>query len=127
MEIFNFPYHRTRTAYPENGVRIKFGGNYTFATEPDAPDDRTFTLEMVGIQWFVDTNDAVDLSQEPTRNAGVLENFYKVHGLWKSFIYPHPTAGNVVVKFAKPLNLPYGIFNGNGVCEDFELELVEQP
>ena len=56
-----------------------------------------------------------------------LEDFYKAHRLWKSFIYKHPIHKDVVVKFNKPLKVPDGIPKGNGVSKPFSVELIEMP
>lgn len=46
METFNFPYHTYRTEYPESGSRIQMGGGYIFASPPNGPDLRRFTLNF---------------------------------------------------------------------------------
>lgn len=127
METFDFPYHRQRTKYPENGVRAQFGGGYNFSAAPDAPDQRIFALEMSGMKFYADNAGVIDRSIYPDRNAAVLEDFYKAHGLWKSFLYPHPVHGDLVVKFKNPLDLPYGEKGGDGLLPTFEIELLEQP
>ena len=126
-ERFDFPYHTFRTIYPESGTRVQFGKGYVFAARPDSPVQRRFVLKMTGMQYFVGENDEIDTETMPQRNMGRLQAFYEEHELWKSFVYPHPVLGDVLVKFNKPLDIPEGIIGGNGVLPEFEIELIEQP
>lgn len=129
METFVWSHHKFETSYPDSSVRVQFGKSYTFAAPPDAPDQRTFKLHFKGFKYYVDPDTHL---VEATTNADLnnmlaLEQFYQTHRLFEKFIYPHPVHGNIVVRFAKPLAVPKGNEGGNGVLEDFSLELVEQP
>lgn len=127
METFDFPYHVFSTDYPESSLRVQFGKSWEFTAEPDAPDQRIFKLDFEGMEYFTDAGGAVSASIAPQRNMLALEQFYQRHRQWKSFIYPHPVYGNVVVKFQMPLRTPKGVKKGNGVVEKFEISLIEQP
>ena len=58
-EIFDFPYHRANTSYPE-GPSVQFGSGWIYTAKPNAPDQRRFELSFPeGMQYFfVDTQDA---------------------------------------------------------------------
>lgn len=125
MQLFDFPYHKFRTEYPESGNRVQLGGNYVFTAPPNGPDLRRITLKFETMKYYLDIDGGIDLSPTPQINMAVLEAFYNFHKLHKSFIYPHPVYGNMEVKFFSPLKIPEGITNGGGALGDFEIELVE--
>jgi len=92
MDTFNFPYHRVSTKEPANGFQISFGNGYTFTSDPEAPDQRVFTLYFTGLQWYVSDADG---SINATKNASInnmmaLYNFYKTQRLNKTFVYSCP-------------------------------------
>lgn len=118
--------HRYSTAYAE-GDRVELGGSYMFAAEPDGPDQRVFTLYFDTMFYFTDSSGQLDKTVRPDINFGAFEDFYKSHRLWKTFTYNHPIYGQLAVKFAKPLETPKGLANGNGALESFSIDLVEIP
>ena len=61
----------------------------------------------------------------PTRNAGRLLEFYQAHRLWDSFIIWHEYLGSIRVRFNKPIRLPAGKPDSNGLCDPIEVELIE--
>ena len=124
---FPWIYHRYSTKYPESGNRLELGGSYQFSSEPDGPDQRIFTLYFETMCYFTDASGAIDATVSPEINFAALENFYKTHRLWKSFLYDHPVYGQVTVKFSKPLEIPKGIMGGFGSLEPFTIELIEIP
>lgn len=123
---FNYPNHKFSTKYPE-GTRIKLGGGYDYTPEPSAPDQRIFSLKFESMRWFTYANGVVDRVSNATINLGHLENFYQQNRMHGEFTYPHPVYGNVICKFARPLEIPVGKSSGNGWVEGFEVELVEVP
>lgn len=129
METFNFPYHRVSTDYPESSTRIQFGKGWEFASAPDAPDQRIFKLSFRGFKYYVNpsTGEIDTTTNANVNNLAALEAFYQAHRQHGKFIYPHPVYGNVVVRFRTPLRIPEGRPGGNGVVEDFTIELIEQP
>jgi hypothetical protein len=127
LQTFNFPYHTFETINPETGFRGQFGGAYMFTAPPDAPDVRTFKLGFNGMQFFTNSDNSFNTTTEAKRNMKAMIDFYHAHKLHLSFHYDHPVYGQLEVKFNKPLPEPKGIKNGNGMVEDFEVELVEIP
>jgi hypothetical protein len=127
MDTFSFPFHRVSHEWPQNSTQVAFGGGYLWASEPNAPAQRKFTLKMGGMQWFVDDEGAPDKDTAPDRNLGLLDDFYAVHQLWQSFVYPHPYYGNITVKFQSPLKLPDPMAGGGGVVPEFDITFIEQP
>lgn len=127
MAIFNFPYHKQSTEYPESGYRAKLGNSYTFTAPPIAPDTRTFTLTFATMRWFTNTDGSVNLVPAPGINLGLLYQFYEQHKLYAVFFYDHPMFGRLPCRFNKPLKIPKGLTNGDGAVEAFDLEFIEAP
>jgi hypothetical protein len=126
--LFDFPHHALETEYPENSARMRFGRGYEFAATPETgPVQRKFLLYFEGMRWFTTPAGTVDLQTLPRQNLGRLEEFYRLHQLWKVFWYPHPLEGNLTVRFARPLKLPRVLKGGFGVAAGFDVELIEQP
>jgi phage-related protein len=130
VDTFNFPYHTSpETAYPDNGVRVQLGGGYVFTSEPDAPDQRIWALTFTGYKYYVsDDGTALDLDTNAAIcNLGVLEAFYRAHGTWKAFNYPHPNpaVGTVLVRFNVPLKVPKGLPGADGMVGEFDIQLIE--
>lgn len=127
METFDFPYHRVSTTNPESGTRVQLGQSYVFAAPPTSPDQRIFNLSFETMKYFTDEFGGLDENIAPQLNMLTLTRFYQEHKLHKSFLYPHPVHGTVVVKFSKPLVEPMGRPGGTGATESFEIELIEMP
>lgn len=125
MQTFDFPFHAESTEYPESGSRIQLGGGYIFSAPPNGPDLRRFRLSFPTMFYYVDSSGDIDLDERPQLNMAVLEEFYKAHKLYKTFIYPHPKYGDTLVQFHSPLKIPEGIKGGNGALKDITIELVE--
>lgn len=127
MDIFDFPYHTVRTEYPKSSDSMQLGGAYEFVAKPVAPDQRVFVLTFPTMQYYLASNGTVDTTTNPQINYRVLQLFYEKQRLYQTFTYPHPVLGNIVVRFAEPLQDPEGIPGGNGAVKQFEIKLKEQP
>lgn len=127
MKTFSFPNHRQKAKYPESSTRLVLGGGYVFASEPVAPDHRTFTLIFPkGYKYFLNGDGTLDITTNADKNNfGAIEIFYQEHKLHLPFTYPHPIWGPLKVRFNKPLETPDGVPNGDGAVENFELEIIE--
>lgn len=126
MDSFPAEYFRFSTRYPESGTRVQLGRSYQFDTMPEAPDQRTFLLVLLGMTYFVNPL-GIDLLIEPGRNLGLLEDFYNRHKTARGFSFQHPVYGWTECKFKKPLEIPEGIAGGDGMVPEFEVELIEIP
>lgn len=127
MELFDFDYHKTTTAYPE-GTRIQLGKSYIFAAQPTAPDQRVITLYFNAMYYFCDPlTGAMNDSVQPKLNFWRLEKFYQAHQTWRNFQYVHPVYGMLVCKFNKPLQTPKPVDNHGGLLESFSVEFLEIP
>lgn len=125
MEIFPALYFTYSTRYPESGSRLQFARSYTYTVEAEAPDQRTFMLDLEGMQYFVFADGRLDDVSHPERNMAVLEAFYSRHRLALSFLFNHPVYGELRCKFNRPLEVPPGVKGGNGVLETLNVELIE--
>jgi hypothetical protein len=127
MAIFDFPYHKFSTEYPDNGFQAKLGGSYQYSAPPSAPDQRIFKLKFKALKYFTDATGAIDQTQQPEINLARLEAFYNLYKRNLTFIYPHPVLGELPVRFNKPLVIPEGKEGGDGAVENIEIEFIEQP
>lgn len=127
MKVFDFSAHAVSHSYPQRGTQVQLGGNWTFATGSKAPVMRTFTLRFNVLRWVRGSNGLINSTEDPTINALRLDEFYREHELHKDFIYPHEIFGNIVVKFAQPLNIPEAKQNSGGAVLNTVVTLIEQP
>lgn len=127
METFTWVNHTFSTEYPESGFKLQLGNSYEYAEGPTSPDQRVITLSFPLLKYFTNAAGALSATIQPTLNMLALENFYVVHKMWKTFIYPHPVHGNLNVRFRKPLKVPAGLPDGGGAVGSFSVELIEQP
>lgn len=125
MDTFDFPYHTLDVKYPESSIAVSFGGGYEFTSKPKAPDQVEYNVNFRAM-FFFENSGVLDLAKYPKANMAVLENFYNAHKMYEKFIYPHPTLGNITVRFAEPL--AYKIAeDGKGRVEAFSIKLKSQP
>jgi hypothetical protein len=127
MDVFNFPYHKVEKAYPETGGSLKFGESYEFRSAPTAPDQVVYTLSMMGMRYYRNSNGTFNRTINPTTNILFLEDFYNTQKRYKKFQYVHDTDGTVVVRFKDPLKIPTAIEGGTGLLPEFTLTLELQP
>ena len=127
MAVFNFPYHKVGTKYPNSGTRIQMGNSYQFSAPSPAPDQRIFRLKFALLQYFTTPAGQMDRTTMPEINLALLDDFYQAHKLHASFTYNHSVYGPLTCKFNQPLEIPHGLEGGNGVVRDIEVELIECP
>jgi hypothetical protein len=126
MATFDFPFHKFSTENPDSSFRMKLGGSYQFTAAPSSPDQRIFKLRFYALKYFM-TNGVLDKTIYPDINLARLEDFYALHKMWATFIYPHPVYGNLSVSFNKPLVIPEGVDGGDGAVQNIEVEFIERP
>lgn len=126
MDIFSFPYHTLEVKYPDSSIKVAFGGGYEFTSKPKAPDQVEYILNFAAMFFFETVPGYLDETKHVEANMAVLEKFYNDHKMYEKFIYPHPTHGNLVVRFAEPLNYKIAV-NGKGRVEPFSIRLKLQP
>lgn len=127
FELFPFPNFSSSGEFPEEGFRIHFGDSYVYTAPSGGPSQRTFTVKFKTMRMVLFPNGQIDSGSDPENNFGALYEFYLRHKLHKSFVFPHPFFGDMVVKFHKPLQIPEGIKDGNGWTNPFQIDLVEIP
>jgi hypothetical protein len=126
MATFDFPYHELEVRYPESSIAVAFGGGYEFTSAPKAPDQVEYTLHFEAMFFFETVPGFTDDTKYPDLNMAVLEKFYNEHKMYKKFDYPHPTLGNLRVRFAAPLSYKI-VKDGKGRVEPFSIRLKLQP
>jgi hypothetical protein len=128
LQLFNFPLHSVSSRYPGNGLTVQMGGSYTFSTKPSGPPQRMFTLRFMGMKWYWNADGSLDIYTNQPQNMGALDAFYMGAQLWQPFRYLHPVYGLLIVRFAKPLELPETHQGSpNDVLMTLSIELIEQP
>lgn len=128
METWSFaPNGMVPETLPRENSNVISMGGWQFSARPTSTMQRKFRVRLHGMKWFLQNGSAglYDTTTSPSINARKLEEFYSNHEMWKTFIYPHPHLGNIVVRFASPLTVPAGAPNSYGLIEPFEVELVE--
>ena len=125
----DFMLHSEEGTFVSQGFSVDFGGGYSFATDGNFPVLREFSLTFTGYKWYTkEEGNRTILDFETNKsinNMGALREFYKKHLTHKSFLYHHPTEGELKVRFKEPLPLPKRLVGGNGVCADFTVKLKE--
>lgn len=128
MDTFPFTSFTVQTRYLPSGSSLQFGSGYTFTSAPDAPIQREFTLNLSGYKYFQNLDGTIDYTTNATlNNIGALEQFLAPKGQWDPFLFEHPIYGPVVVLVSVPLQIPKGLPGGNGVVDDLQITLLEQP
>jgi hypothetical protein len=127
MATFDFPYHQVRTEYPDSTTRVQMGKGWVYPIKPSAPDQRLFVLSFPGMQYFLDGAGAIDATILPQRNMAAMEAFYQAVLCWDIFNYVHPVYGPMNVRFNRPLQVPKGVIDGNGLLESFDVTFIEVP
>jgi len=124
LKVFNFPYHKAATRYPDRGNKMTLGGNWDYTIKPNTPAARTFQLSFSAMKYF-DPFAVLSLREQQISMAA-LEAFYEEHETHTAFVYPHPQHGDVVVKFSAPLEIPTGVTGGDGAVLNISTSLKEQ-
>jgi len=129
MQTFNFPFHgNPAMTVDDNSSSIELKSGFRFSAEPSEPMLRLFTLTfpVLGYEFLPDETADSAGTVNPEHNVIALWEFYKAHGTWKTFIYPHPFFGNVTVKFDTPFTIPQ--VQGNlGKVTNIEVKFREHP
>ena len=127
LPTFPSIYHAERTSYPQNSPVIQLGGSYVFTSRPVGPPQRTFYLTFEAMRHFFNSDGTVDTESYPEFNLGTLEAFYEEVQLYASFKYVHPRYGQLICRFAKPLDIPRPELGGFSVVKGVQVELIEVP
>ena len=125
--LFDFPYATFAERYPTGGAVVQSGTSYQFATPPQGPPARVFTLSFDGMGWLLNpTTGVLDATVNPQFNVAALRAFYQQVQLSGLFYLDHPIDGLITVRFAKPLDIP-AVRKGApfNTVKSFQLEMIE--
>lgn len=125
MNTFDFYHLAPVIKFPDDQIRVKFGRNFTFTTDPLNPPERVFVLMMTGLRWSTNASGIAVNGPEAKICAKRFYDFYLSKRMHLSFDYDLPGFGVLKVRFNKPVELPSAIPGGTGVLPDFEVELIE--
>lgn len=109
---------------PEDPAVTSFNG-WEFTSRPGVPYRAKFKLTISGMRWRLNTaGNALDVTTDPTMNAGRLLAFWKTNRRWDTFNYQHEYLGLIVCRFADAVSIPKALPDSNGLVPDFEVTLV---
>lgn len=126
MDTWDFcpKYMVARTQPPQASQAMSMNG-WPFTAKPKIPYQRTFVVKLQGMYWYLKQTGQYDYSTNLRYNAARLEQFYAEHGLWQSFMYPHPHLGAIECRFSVALAVPEAMVNAGGLVDGFDVTLVE--
>lgn len=109
---------------PEQASVMSMNG-WNFSAKPSVPFQYSFKVTLYGLQWYTNAGTGLfDRTTNPTFNARAFEDFVRVHGLWKAFVFPHPHLGNIDCRFKTLPMVPPGLAYSDGLIDAFEVELI---
>lgn len=109
---------------PEEKTATSFNG-WDFTAKPVVPYRAKFRVQLHGMRWYLNAGGtALDITTDPTINAGRLRQFYKDNRLWDNFSFAHEYLGTITCRFAEPVNIPPAIGNSRGLIPMFEVVLL---
>lgn len=95
---------------------------WSFNPKPKTPYRPQFKVTLHGLRWRMGSG-VLDVTTEPTLNAGRLRAFYIQNRMSGTFQLAHEYLGNITCRFAKPVSIPAAIPNSNGLIDAFEVTL----
>lgn len=107
---------------PDEQSVVSFNG-WDFTSRPSLPYRRKFRLRLSGMRWYI-SNGALDVTTNPTLNAGRLLDFYRANRRYGTFTYQHEYLGSLTCRFAEALAIPEALPNAAGLIDAFEVTLV---
>ena len=107
---------------PDTGTAVDMNG-WEFTSRPNVPYRRKFTVTLTGLRWYMGNN-VLDTASNPEYNAGRLLNFYRQNQMWDVFAYNHEYLGNILCRFASPLNIPKGLPDSQGKIDPLDVQLI---
>ena len=119
---FIWAYHTFGTSYKEpfGAISVKNNSSQSYMFSESTRPVRLIELDFSTMHYMGE-----EVSSCPDEmNYAKLQQFYLLHGLHKSFIYPHPVYGDLKVRFAAPLVLPKKNPNSMSV-QGFTITLIE--
>lgn len=102
--------------------RVTDMNGWTFAPKAKTPYRPQFKVTLYGLYWKL-SNGALDITSNPTVNAGRLRAFYIQNRLHGTFTFQHEYLGSITCRFAKPVSIPAAEVNSNGLIPAFEVTL----
>ncbi len=121
---FTFGPHVTRVEYPDTPVLVMGRGFFSAVKPFRVPPNNYILTFQEGAMRYQYVAGLINPTKNTDRNIMALEAFYAAHGMWDSFLYPHPVLGSVRCRFAEPYRSPQV---SDGVCKEFSLKLTAQP
>lgn len=126
MADFDFcPKYMVPKTRPPQAASVMSMNGWPFTSRPKVPYQKSFTVKLQGMYWYLSHGGPYDEITNPRYNARRLELFYEEHGLWKPFNFPHPHLGVLECRFEKAVEVPESMAASGGLIDAFEINLVE--
>jgi hypothetical protein len=122
---FDFaPASRVVTEVPPNEPTAMDFNGWQFTAKPKVPYRPSFKIMLYGIRWYMGNN-ILDVTTNPSLNAGRLLNFYKTNRMHGIFAFNHEYLGSILGQFEKPVIIPPAQPNSKGLTEPFEVNVIQ--
>jgi len=120
------PKSRVVTELAPDETDVMSMNGWQFSSRPRTPYRPSFKVKLSGMRWYLNSaGTALDVTTNPTINAGRLLNFYKLNRKWDTFSFPHEYLGIIICRFKDPVNIPAAIPDSGGLIEAFEVNLIQ--
>ena len=126
MAVFDFcPNSHVAEELPPEETKVLSMNGWDYTAKPSVPYRAKFKLTLEGMFWYLNAGgSALDLTKNPTINAGRLRAFYLEHRTWKTFTYNHEFLGTITCRFAEPVTIPKSLPSAGGLISAFEVTLI---
>lgn len=99
---------------------------WMFTSKPKVPYRPSFTVKLYGLRWYLNSSGtALDVTTNPTNNAGRLREFYRTNRRFGVFAFNHEYLGSILCQFNKRVEIPAALPDSGGLIDNFEVELIQ--
>lgn len=124
MPSFDFcPNSHVAEELPPEEQKATSMNGWDFTSRPTTPYRAKFRLTLEGLRWRM-SGSSLDVTTDPTMNAGRLLNFYKTNRSYGIFTYQHEYLGLINCRFAEAVVIPKAIQNSAGLIGPLEITLL---
>jgi hypothetical protein len=122
---FDFcPKSRVAEEIPPDEADVMSLNGWVFHPRAKIPYRPTFKVTLYGLRWYL-VGAGLDLTTNPTLNAGRLLNFYIGNRKFGTFDFNHEYRGNIICQFDKPVTIPAAEPDSGGLVKPFDVTLVQ--
>lgn len=112
------------TQYTEEEANVVRFNGWEFVSKSNQPLQRKLKVTLVGLAWYFTSAGLLDVTTDPQRNAGRLEQFFQSQRLSGTFTFNHEYLGDLICRFAAPLLVPRALPDSAGRLGQLEASLI---